>query len=156
MSADFLITDEVRQLLGKELMAPATLKIEKGAIRLFCQAIGDTNPLWQDEDYARSTRFGGTIAPPNFLSQLLFWDGDIQRRVGEIKTPVSRMLNGGNEFEYCEVVRPGDVITARVKLVDAYEREGKTGKILFLVSEVTYTNQKEALVATERTTIVRY
>ena len=66
------------------------------------------------------------------------------------------MLAGGSEYEYFQVVRPGDLITAKVKLADAYERERKTGKMLFLVIEITYTNQRGEVVATERSTPIRY
>src|ERR1700722_17163994 len=38
------------------------------AIWHFALGVGDDNPLWQDRDYARSTAWGGVIAPPTFLS----------------------------------------------------------------------------------------
>ena len=36
-------------------------------IRHFAHAIGDDNPLFTDEQYAASTRWGGPVAPPTFL-----------------------------------------------------------------------------------------
>ena len=38
------------------------------AIWHFALGVGDDNPLWNDPDYARSTAWGGVIAPPTFLS----------------------------------------------------------------------------------------
>lgn len=156
METSSLITDDVKQKLGKEIIEPVTLEIEKGAIRKFCQAIGDPNPLWQDETYAKKSRFGGIVAPPVFIAQLLFWGEKIQQKMAEIKSPAKRILAGGSDFEYYQVVRPGDLITATAKLADAYERETKTGKMLFLNFEVTYTNQKGEAVAIERSTTIRY
>jgi acyl dehydratase len=36
-------------------------------IRHFADGLGDTNPLWTDEEYAKRTKWGGIIAPPCFL-----------------------------------------------------------------------------------------
>ena len=36
-------------------------------IKNFAEAVGDNNPLWINEEYARKSRFGGVIAPPTFL-----------------------------------------------------------------------------------------
>ena len=33
----------------------------------FAEGIGDPNPLWSDEEYARKTRYGSIIAPPSFV-----------------------------------------------------------------------------------------
>ncbi|MFP6835731.1 MAG: MaoC family dehydratase, partial [Pseudomonadales bacterium] len=37
------------------------------AIQHFSWGIGDDNPLWSSDDYARQSRWGGVIAPPCFL-----------------------------------------------------------------------------------------
>ncbi len=66
------ITDEMialaRSMIGVEhLVKPNCEVASQDAIRHWCYGIGDTNPLYLDEDYARGTRYGGIIAPPNFL-----------------------------------------------------------------------------------------
>ncbi|MFO8101131.1 MAG: MaoC family dehydratase N-terminal domain-containing protein [Dehalococcoidia bacterium] len=40
------------------------------AIRKFADGIGDPNPLWRDEEYARSTRYGEMVAPPSWLASV--------------------------------------------------------------------------------------
>jgi hypothetical protein len=40
------------------------------AIRHWVQGIGDRNPLWQDEGYARQSRWGDVIAPPSLVLAL--------------------------------------------------------------------------------------
>ena len=32
--------------------------------------MGDMNPLWRDEEYAKKTRWGGIIAPPAFYATM--------------------------------------------------------------------------------------
>ena len=62
-----LPTEEMRRkAIGIE-GKPATLEVEKGAIRQFAEAVGDPNPLWNDDVTARKSRYGGLIAPPTFL-----------------------------------------------------------------------------------------
>ena len=47
----------------------------RDAIRHFCQGIGDPNPLYQDESYARQTKYGTIIAPPCFLYSVYWCSG---------------------------------------------------------------------------------
>ena len=149
MAEDSLITEEMRSWLGKELDRQ-TLEVEKGAIRRFAEAIGDPNPLWNDETAARSGRFGGIIAPPTFLRSatpgLDF----------PFPTAPQRLLDGSSEWEYFEPVRAGDAITCITRLADVRERAGRLGPMLFLVRETTYTNQLGQVVATQHSTQIRY
>ena len=47
-----LLTEEMRQqAIGRET-SPVTAEIEKGAIIKFAQAIGDDNPVFNDEEAA--------------------------------------------------------------------------------------------------------
>src|SRR5512139_2063685 len=41
--------------------------ITKDLIRHFCDAVGDKNPLYRWDEYAKFTRYGGIIAPPGIL-----------------------------------------------------------------------------------------
>src|SRR5258705_1720652 len=49
---------------------PYTLTRE--AIALYCRAVGEDHPIYFDEAYARTTRYGGLIAPPAVHLPLLF------------------------------------------------------------------------------------
>jgi acyl dehydratase len=60
--------------------------------------------------------------------------------------PGSRGLNGGQRSRYFAPIRVGDVITCVATLVDAYEKEGRLGTMLFLVDESRWTNQRGELV----------
>src|SRR4051812_34535298 len=39
-------------------------------IRLWCEVLEDANPLYHDEGFARSSAYGGIIAPPTMLMPL--------------------------------------------------------------------------------------
>ena len=145
------LTREFMNLIGVEA-EPEFWEVEKGHIRRFAQAIGDSNPLWQDEEYARKTRYGGIIAPPLYLN-----DAGLVRFVDRLvdMCPDKANINGGTDLEYYGLMRPGDTIRTVAKLAEVKEKTGKTGVMIFLTVEVTYTNQKGELVARCRNTFIR-
>lgn len=148
--ANKYVTDEVRKQIGSQT-EPRVVEIERGAIRRFAQAIGDPNPLFNDEAAARRTRFGGMIAPPTFCRSL---GGEIPEI--RINMPEFRGLDGGSEWEYLEPIRPGDRITVVSKIADIRESAGRLGPMVFIVVEHSYTNQFGALCALQRSTVIRY
>jgi len=145
------LTQEFMNLIGVEV-EPEFWEVEKGHIRRFAQAIGDANPLWQDEEYARKRRFGGIIAPPLYLN-----DAGLVRFVDRLvdMCPDKANINGGTDLEYYGLMRPGDTIRTVAKLSEVKEKTGKTGVMIFLTVEVTYTNQRGELVARCRNTFIR-
>jgi len=66
--------------------------------------------------------------------------------------PLHRVMAGGREIEYFKPIRPGDVLTGVRSLVDIYEKEGKSGQLIFIVIEVRVTNQQGEPVVVERYT----
>ena len=45
---------------------PCFSQMTKDVIRRWAYTIGDANPLWLDEEYARGTRWGSILVPPTF------------------------------------------------------------------------------------------
>ncbi len=154
MPEDSIITEEMRKAVGVE-SEPSVYEIEKEPIRRWAEAIGDPNPLYHDEEYAKKCGYDSIIAPPGFVAQYAFpvKSGGSPRRV---KSPFKRNLNGGNEYEFYKPVQAGDVLTATTKLIDLYEREGRFGKMLFQIAETTFKNQNNEVVAKARYTGISY
>src|SRR5438105_14453633 len=52
---------------------------------LFARAIGDPNPIYADEEYARTTELGGIVAPPTFVTASAQFDPDypLRPKIGE-------------------------------------------------------------------------
>lgn len=152
MTEESAITEELKSLLGVEA-EPEVWEVEKGHIIKFAQAIGDPNPLWNDERYAGKSRHGSIIAPPTF-----FIDNGVIRFVDvlmNVKCPLTRLLNGGTEIEYYVPIKPGDKITTITKLADMQEKVGGSGRLLLLTVEVTFTNQKGEMVARCKDTFIK-
>ena len=152
MIEESVITEELKSLVGVEA-EPAVYEIEKGHVRQFAEAITDPNPLWHDEAYAREKGYGGTVAPPGYLCIIGLTNHAEKLRTANC--PLPRWLNAGDNIECYKPIVAGDTITAVAKLADLNERQGKTGKLLFMTSEITFKNQRGELVARRRQTFVR-
>lgn len=148
--ANKYVTEEARKQIGK-LGEARTLEVERGAIRRFAEAIGDDNPVFNNEREARKTRFGGMIAPPTFCRSLSAAIVDVQLNMTSF-----RGLDGGSDWEYFEPIRPGDRITVQTKIADLRESEGRLGPMVFITTETTYTNQFGQVCAIQRSTGIRY
>ncbi len=146
----FLTEEMRRQAIGIETGSLA-LEIEKGHIKRFAEAIDDPNPQWNDEAMARKSRNGGIVAPPTFLRA-----ARVERPELPFELPFPRTLDGGSEWEYFEPIRAGDVITAKARISDIIERSGRLGPMIITTIDHTYTNQLDEVVATQRTTYIRY
>jgi acyl dehydratase len=130
-------------------------------IRRYAQAIGDPNPLYYDEDYAKGTAWGGIVAPPLFCHSLAFEDvpADQLRPDGlpselDVPLPTARAVGGGSTFDVGVPVRPGDVITVKKKIEDIYRKSGRSGDLIFVVLDATYVNQNGEVAAHERGSFV--
>jgi acyl dehydratase len=145
------ISDEHKKLVGIE-SEPITYDVERGAIRLFAQAIGDPNPLFNDEKQARKTRLGGMIAPPTLVR--LFMPRELPKV--DIPDLPKRLLDGGSEWEFFEPIRPGDRITVVARLGDLRETEGRMGTMVVRVTELRYSNQFGELCTIQRMTLINY
>ena len=136
--------EAIKDKIGVE-SEPVTCEIEKGLLKRFVQTIDDHNPLWQDEEYAGRTKYGGIIAPPTMLLAVGF--EQFHQYSSEIFSLFSTSLNGGTELECYQPVRPGDKLTITTRLIDVYERDIRTGKATFTTFETTYRKEGEGLVA---------
>jgi acyl dehydratase len=135
-----------RSALGAE-SAPVTYDVEKGAIRKFVEAIGDEDQIYYDEKAAQAAGFRTIVAPPTFLCTFRAQElPDLKIQFGRVR------LNGGNEYEYYLPVYAGDTITVTAKYADVNERSGRSGKMVFVITELTFRNQHGEVVAKGRNT----
>jgi hypothetical protein len=155
------ITEDIRKMLNIErdvMLAPpiSDSDIRKWAIAVYWP---ETPPrqFW-DAEYAKTTRWGGIVAPEDFNP--FAWPV-IRREATRLGGPIGegpgqRVLNGGSEARYYAPMRPGDIIRSGTKLAEVYERTGRLGLMMFLINEITWTNQRGELVKVDRRTGIRY
>lgn len=116
--------------------------------------------IFWDEEYARTTHWGGIIAPNDFNP--FAWPINPIPRMSIPDIPPmgpgigARVMNGGQVDVYGVPMRPGDVITTTSALVDWNERVGRLGLTIFSFTETRWTNQRGETVKTRTSTSVRY
>ncbi len=156
MTQPSLITDEMRSYIGRE-SEPVTVEVDKTACRMFARAVGYTDPVFYDEEEARRRGYRSIPAPPGFLGHPIYNPNRPQRAdyMPPFQTGLRRVLNGGTDIEYFDDICAGDVLTMTRKLVDIQEREGRLGKMLIVVSEMTY-RRGDQVVAKMRGTLIQY
>lgn len=125
-------------------------------IRRWVQAMDYANPLHWDENFARSSRFGGIVAPQSFTVAMDYGHGCHPSCVGKI--PGSHLIFGGEEWWfYGTPVRPGDKLTQQRRF-DGYDVADTkfAGPTVFTRGDTIHRNQHGALIAKERATAIRY
>ena len=132
------VVDRIRTKIGVS-GPPVQATVEAGHLKRFAEAIGDSNPRWQDE------------APPTFLVAL----APVSLHLAEAEEYGKGWLNGGNRFEYFAPVKVGDRITATGRIKDVYEKGGSSGNMLFIVFESEYVNHQGQTVARLTQTAIR-
>ncbi len=164
-----MLPEEMAGFIGKSIGTVAC-EVEKGSIKRFADAVEETNPLYWDEEHAAKSKYGSIIAPPGFFGwPVKLPPGQTFQRPTDITDPpeategmrnalakagYANVLDGGIEYEFFLPVRAGDSLTARSTIKEVREREGKTGKMAFVIIETAYHNKKDELVAKARATAI--
>ena len=133
---------DAKRLIGVDYRgARAEIEITHDNIRDFCNYMGSENPLFLDQEYAAQTRWQGTIAPPAMVGQAIIAPG--LRGI--------QWIYAGIEWEFFQVMQPGDVIFQRGRLVDAVEKRGKTvPRMVLQIGELDCNREDGAPVAKSR------
>jgi acyl dehydratase len=83
------------------------------------------------------------------------WIGDLGATRTAVKLDYRRLLHGEQDFEYVKPIRPGDTLTFRSRTKEVFEKDGKRGgKMLFVIGETEFTNQRGEVVAYMRNTAI--
>ena len=138
-----------RSLIGRE-SEPVVHEVEKGHIRRFADALGDPNPIYQDEAVARSAGHAGLVAPPTF--PIAFTANERFRHSLDLGT--RSVLHGEQQFELNRPIVAGDRITVVSRVADVLERPGASGPSDVLVIEDEGRDDKGELVFRTRATLI--
>ena len=151
-----MVPDSLKQYIGK-VDPPHLREVEKGAIRRYADAVGDNNPLYYDEEYAKKTKYGGIIAPPGFFGWAKKTISSSEGLIGLIGAMIEAgyagILDGGMAYDFYLPVRVGDTLVGSPKVADISLKEGKT-KMMILRFETSYTNQNGDIVAKSYQTLI--
>jgi len=153
-----VITDEMRALIGVE-GEPRTYEVDKTGCRQFARAVGYTDLVYFDEEYAKSKGYRGIPAPPGFLGHMVYDPRNPPAQGAAslpFQSPLTRILNGGTDIEYFDTICAGDVLTATgAQVSDIQERQGRQGPMLIVNSRYTY-KRGDQVAAIWRGTLIFY
>ncbi len=140
-----------RKHIGR-VTAKADLPLERGRLKFFARAIGETNPVYFDEAAAREAGYSDLPAPPSFLFAAELDAHTIMRLLDDLGVDLKRVLHGEQEFKYFADACAGDVVSVESRVSDIYDK--KNGALEFIVKDSIAINQRGAKVAEMRSVIV--
>jgi len=144
-----------KALIGKEY-PPYAVTVERVKIKEFARAIGDLNPLYLDDRVGAASAWGDLIAPPTFAVTFRDETADTGALLRDLGTDISRILHGEQEFELFRPLQPGETYLCRARIVDIYQKTGRSGPMAFVIRETAIADRANEIVATMRhVTIVR-
>ena len=131
-----------KSILGKEFPA-GEFHIDKERILKYCEAVGETDPLYTDEEEAKKSGYRSIVAPPGYCNLL-------ERASARPNIHLQFRGTGLHQWQAIESFAPiqaGDKLAAKVRLQDVYARPGRSGYSAVVVWETTFTNQEGTRVA---------
>ena len=144
-----LLTPELLANIGKQA-PPRTEVATRRDIRKYAIATNQRQRKYLDGDEA-----------PPLYHVALFWDvvemNELTPDGVSIdkllpKFPLEKAMAGGLNISYHDKIRPGDVLVGRRTLTDIYEKEGRSGPLIFYEVVLEVQRQDGRPVITEKTT----
>jgi len=130
----------------------SSLDIERGRLRFFARAIGETDPIYSDVVAARTAGYADLPAPPTFLFSAELDSGALDKVLKSMGVPTDQMLHAEQAFEYLRPAVAGDTITVDSLVKNIFKK--KDGALEFIQLEAKATNQHGQHVATMNSLIV--
>ena len=156
-----VITEEARRWAEKEFPA-FEFTVSRRDIAQFALATEANDPIHFDPAVAAAAGFDDVVAPSLFPYVIrmqaynlvgrdhLEPDGSATADVPPL--PARRAMAGETVVEIGEPIVAGDIVTVKKRVVDLYEKEGRSGPLVFVQMEFVFQNQDERVVARERFT----
>ena len=123
----------------------AEFPVTQERILSYVHACGETDPRFCDPDHPDFQ------APPTFTAQY------VGRRILPEAFPHLgfRGFDAGKTVDIHAPTRPGDTLFGHSTIADAYEKTGRSGRMIFLVHRMEFVNQRDERVATVDWRMVR-
>ena len=140
-----------KSIIGTALPA-TTLTVERGRLRFFAKAIGETNPIYTDVEAAKAAGHPDIPAPPTFLFSVELENPDPFAFLVSLGVDLRMVLHGEQSFTYHATAYPGDELVASPRISDVYTKKG--GALEFLVRDTAVTRGDGTPIAELQSVIV--
>lgn len=147
--------------LSRPIVRTAEVAVSEQAIRTWCAAIGEDNPMYRDAEAATRAGHGGVFAPPPLLqTSTIPISQDLAERSPTLHARVRRaaadcgfvaVVATDYEHDYLGYIRPGDLLTERSRIESVSGCKQTTlGEGHFVTIGFELANQDGALVGRVR------
>jgi acyl dehydratase len=142
-------TEIDRALIGSSV-APFAVEVEKGAIRRFAEAIGESAEIYFDEAFARSLGYPGIVAPPTFPTTFrppskAAWIRGLDE---------GRILAGEQGFRYRRPILAGDQLQCVLRLTEVQDKRSSKGNMELIIQDLIVTSPSGDLVCINRRVVI--
>lgn len=127
---------------------PLVAEVERGAIRKFAAAVGETDPVFFDVAAAKQAGYRDILAPPTFVVTLP--SGPIPG----VQLPPAGNIHGEQDFTFAGPVVAGDRISVVRRLADRRSAEGRSGRMDIYTFETVGTHEHGAVAYSARQVII--
>ncbi len=133
---------------------PFPVSIERTKLRELALAIGDPDPVYQDQQAAQAAGYEDVPLLPTTATIFLFWENRrFIEQLAELGLDVVRLIHREESYEYLGAMHPGETLTGVMTVLDGSTRRGPGDSTIDLVTlRLSYTNidGQMVLVATTR------
>jgi hypothetical protein len=131
-----------------------TVRVERGRLRFFAQAIGETDARYLDVDAARAAGDPDLPVPPTFLFGLRLDAPEPFRWLADLGVDMRYVLHGAQRFDYHRMAYAGDELVFAPRITDVYAKRG--GALEFIVRSIDVTRDGEPIATLTETIVVRH
>lgn len=115
---------------------PLQVEVERGALRFFAQATGETRQEYVDVAAARAAGYRDLPVPPTYFFSLELQGPDPFGFLTAIDVDLREVLHGEQTFEYVGQTCAGDRLTLRPRIVDVVSKKGGAMELITKQTEV--------------------
>ena len=132
---------------------PSSTQINAWHVKLFCKAIGETDPVYWDHVVSEAAGFPGCPLPPTFLKAM---EGDNFTSLDILKllnVPIKGVLHAEQSFNHHAPVFVGDTVEITRQITDIYDK--KEGASTFIVVDTFFRVDGEVASTCSQIILVR-
>lgn len=132
-----------------------SVEVEKGRLRLFAKASGESNPVYSHEQAAQAAGYRSLPVPPTFFFCLEMEREDPYDWFHTLAIPLGQVLHAGQSFQYFETACAGDIVHFSGDITEHYFK--KEGALEFITHRNLVTSSEGSRVAEfDRRLVIRH
>jgi acyl dehydratase len=132
---------------------PTIARVDAWRVKLFCQAIGETDPVYVDDAAARAAGHPACPVPPTFLKAIEGEHFSSAALLELLAVPMRGVLHAEQSFNHASPVHVGDAVEVSRTISDIHDK--KNGALTFIVVDTDYRVADRPVASSRQTILVR-